>query len=85
VQGHFPALQEVEMSHTIKDLAILDKFDFEVPPVGVKFSARPPDRIKRLDENLAFCERKMPWELPAYRTDGDEFVRQLMEPLRGKA
>ena len=24
--------------------------------MGVKFSARPPDRIQRLDENLAFCE-----------------------------
>ena len=44
------------MSHTLKDLAILDKFDFEAPPVGVKFSTRPPDRIQRLDENLAFCE-----------------------------
>ena len=44
------------MSYTKKDLAILEQFDFEVPPVGVKFSTRPPDRIKRLDENLAFCE-----------------------------
>jgi len=44
------------MSYAKKDLAILEQFDFEAPPVGVKFSTRPPDRIKRLDENLAFCE-----------------------------
>jgi uncharacterized protein (DUF169 family) len=44
------------MSQTKIDLSILDKFEFEAPPVGVKFSARPPDRMKRLDENLAFCE-----------------------------
>jgi uncharacterized protein (DUF169 family) len=44
------------MSLTKKDLAILEHFEFEVPPVGLKFSTRPPDRIERLDENLAFCE-----------------------------
>jgi uncharacterized protein (DUF169 family) len=44
------------MPLTQKDLAVLDQFDFEVPPVGVKFSTRPPDRIERLEENLALCE-----------------------------
>jgi uncharacterized protein (DUF169 family) len=35
---------------------ILDKFDFDVPPVGVKFLARPPNMVARLDENMALCE-----------------------------
>jgi uncharacterized protein (DUF169 family) len=39
-----------------EDLAILDKFAFDLPPVGVKFLARRPDRVDRLEENLALCE-----------------------------
>ena len=39
-----------------KNVAVLDKFDFEVPPVGVKFLTRRPDMVERLDENMAFCE-----------------------------
>ena len=39
-----------------KDLAILDKFEFDVPPVGVKFSVKRPDLVDRLGENMAFCE-----------------------------
>jgi uncharacterized protein (DUF169 family) len=38
------------------DLAILDKFEFDVQPVGVKFLVKRPDRITRLTENLALCE-----------------------------
>lgn len=41
---------------TKTDLAILDKFDFDVPPVGVKFLANRPNTVQRLNENLAFCE-----------------------------
>jgi uncharacterized protein (DUF169 family) len=37
-------------------VAILEKFDFDVQPVGVKFSAKRPDGVERLDENMAFCE-----------------------------
>jgi uncharacterized protein (DUF169 family) len=39
-----------------EDAAILQKFEFDVPPVGVKFSAKRPDGIERLDENMALCE-----------------------------
>jgi uncharacterized protein (DUF169 family) len=39
-----------------KDLAILDKFEFGVEPVGVKFMAKRPDRVERLKENMALCE-----------------------------
>jgi uncharacterized protein (DUF169 family) len=47
---------EVKMALTKKDLAILDKFEFDVPPVGVKFSVKRPDLVDRLGENMAFCE-----------------------------
>lgn len=39
-----------------KDYAILEKFDFEIPPVGVKFLPKRPDGMERLDESLALCE-----------------------------
>jgi uncharacterized protein (DUF169 family) len=41
---------------TQEELAILDKFDFDVPPVGVKFFAQQPDMVERLDANMALCE-----------------------------
>jgi uncharacterized protein (DUF169 family) len=47
---------EVKMILTEKDLAILDKFEFDVQPVSVKFLAKRPDRIERLNENMALCE-----------------------------
>lgn len=37
-------------------VAILDKFNFELPPVGVKFLTQKPDMAGRLDANMAFCE-----------------------------
>jgi uncharacterized protein (DUF169 family) len=39
-----------------KDLAILEKFEFGVQPVGVKFLAKQPDKVERLKENMALCE-----------------------------
>jgi uncharacterized protein (DUF169 family) len=44
------------MSPTPKYLAILDKFDFERPPVGVKFLATRPKGLKRPGQVLDFCE-----------------------------
>jgi uncharacterized protein (DUF169 family) len=41
---------------TQKDLTILDKFAFDVPPVGVKFSAERPEKVDRLAEKAALCE-----------------------------
>jgi uncharacterized protein (DUF169 family) len=49
-------LRGVKMILVKEDLAILDKFDFDVPPVAVKFLAKPPDRVERLNERMAFCE-----------------------------
>ena len=39
-----------------KNLAILDKFDFEVPPIGVKFQTKKPDMVERLNQKMALCE-----------------------------
>jgi uncharacterized protein (DUF169 family) len=44
------------MTPTKKDLAVLDKFEFDVQPVGVKFLAKRPESMERLNENMAFCE-----------------------------
>ena len=41
---------------TKQDFAILDKFDFDVQPVGVKFLAKQPNKVERLAGNMAFCE-----------------------------
>ena len=49
-------IEEVKMTLTKKDLAILDKFDFDTQPVGVKFSVTQPDMLERLNENMALCE-----------------------------
>jgi len=38
------------------DLSIYKKFNFEKPPVGVKFLFNKPEGIKRLDKSLGFCE-----------------------------
>jgi uncharacterized protein (DUF169 family) len=44
------------MTLSKKDLAVLDRFGFDVQPVGVKFLVRRPDLVDRLSENMAFCE-----------------------------
>jgi uncharacterized protein (DUF169 family) len=44
------------MSTVQKDLAIFKKFNFEIPPVGVKFLAAKPKGIDKLDKILDFCE-----------------------------
>jgi uncharacterized protein (DUF169 family) len=39
-----------------KDFTVLDRFNFEAPPVALKLLARPPDRVKKLEGKAAFCE-----------------------------
>jgi len=41
---------------TKKDISILEKFRFPLPPVGVKFMADKPEGLARLGEKLALCE-----------------------------
>ena len=38
------------------DLSIYRKFDFDKPPVGVKFSFFKPEGTERLDKEIALCE-----------------------------
>ena len=44
------------MSLTKEHAAILDKFDFDLPPVGVKFLAKTPGMVERIEEKMALCE-----------------------------
>ena len=37
-------------------LSIYSKFNFEKPPVGVKFLLKKPEGIEQLDKSLPFCE-----------------------------
>jgi len=38
------------------DLSIFKKFNFENPPVGVKFLPTKPEGIEQLDKSISFCE-----------------------------
>jgi len=44
------------MTLTKKDLAIFDKFEFDIQPVGIKFFVKRPNLVERLKEKMAFCE-----------------------------
>lgn len=39
-----------------KEISILEKFHFPLPPVGVKFTADRPAGLERLGEKMALCE-----------------------------
>jgi len=55
------------------DLSIFNKFNFDRPPVGVKFLLGKPAGIKKLDKTLAFCEmlREAQQAPPFYVTKED--------------
>lgn len=61
------------MSAIQQDLSIFNKFNFERPPIGVKFLPTKPDGIKRLDKVLALCEmlREAQQRGPFYATKED--------------
>ncbi|MBC8274915.1 MAG: DUF169 domain-containing protein [Chloroflexi bacterium] len=61
------------MSSIQQDLSIFNKFNFDRPPVGVKFLATKPDGIERLDKVLALCEmlREAQERSPFYATKED--------------
>jgi uncharacterized protein (DUF169 family) len=44
------------MTLTKKEMAILDKFGFDIQPVGVKYFIKRPDMVDRLDKDMTFCE-----------------------------
>jgi uncharacterized protein (DUF169 family) len=39
-----------------RDYSIFDRFNFERPPVGVKFLPTRPEGIERINKRLSFCE-----------------------------
>ena len=39
-----------------RDFSVLDRFNFERKPVGVKFMIEKPKDIKHLDKELNMCE-----------------------------
>jgi uncharacterized protein (DUF169 family) len=74
------------MNLTQKDLAILDKFAFDVPPVGVKFVAQQPDMVERLDEKMALCEMlKRAQEGNAFFADADNHTCEAGLYVLGQA
>ncbi len=44
------------MIFTEQEQTVFKRFEFDVQPVGVKFLARRPELLERLDEKSAFCE-----------------------------
>ena len=44
------------MTLTKQNYTIFEKFDFDIPPVGVKFLTEQPDTVERLEGNMALCE-----------------------------
>ena len=39
-----------------QDLSVYNRFDFEKPPVAVKFLLTKPDGLEQIDKSLPFCE-----------------------------
>jgi len=40
----------------MRDLSVFNRFNFERPPVGIKYLLNKPKGIKKLDKILDFCE-----------------------------
>lgn len=63
------------MEPLTQDLSILNKFNFEMPPVGIKFLYSKPEGIKKLDKQMAICEmigEAQKSETPFYMTKEEE-------------
>jgi len=44
------------MTLTTKDFAILEKFEFDIQPVAVKYFVRLPENINPIDQKMTLCE-----------------------------
>ena len=54
-------------------MKVFGRFEFEVPPVAVKFLTSKPDGIERLEENMALCEMlKKAQEGQIFFVDGEK-------------
>ena len=49
-------MEEDEITLANKGFAVLNKFDFDVEPVGVRLLPERPDMVEKLTENMALCE-----------------------------
>jgi uncharacterized protein (DUF169 family) len=68
------------------ELAVLDRFDFDVQPVGVKFLAERPGLVHRLGENMAFCEMlKRAQEGSAFYADAENHTCEAGLHVLGQA
>jgi uncharacterized protein (DUF169 family) len=48
--------REVSMNTTRKDYSIFEKFNFEYPPVGMKYLLNKPEGIEKLEKRMAICQ-----------------------------
>ena len=58
-----------------KNLSIFEKFNFETPPIGIKYLLHKPEGIKQTDKKLNFCEfvrEAQLTEAPFYFTKDNE-------------
>jgi len=74
------------MTFIKKDLGILDKFDFDIQPVGVKFLVKRPDTVGRIGENMAFCEMlKRAQQGDAFYADAENHTCEAGSYVLGQA
>jgi len=74
------------MTISKQDLAILDRFDFDVTPVAVRFLATRPDQVDRLGEKMAFCEMlKRAQEGNAFYADAENHTCEAGLYILGQA
>jgi uncharacterized protein (DUF169 family) len=63
------------MKPLTQDLSIFNGFNFEKPPVGVKFLYTKPEGIKKLDKQMAICEmikEAQESKVPLYMSEENE-------------
>jgi uncharacterized protein (DUF169 family) len=56
-----------------EEYAVLDKFGFEIPPVGVKFLIKSPKGITKLNKKMTFCE------MLKWAQEGNAFYASIAE------
>jgi uncharacterized protein (DUF169 family) len=59
------------MTKATIDYSILDRFGFEIKPVGVKFTVKPPAGVSRITRKLTLCE------MIKWAQDGNAFYAEV--------
>jgi len=68
-------MEPLTMNPLTQDLSILNKFNFERKPVGIKFLYNKPEGIKKLKKQMGICEmigEAQNSEVPFYMTEKEE-------------